>query len=75
MTFSMRTRLALSLWAALSLAACSKVAEEPTSDFKPAPGKPLPPPPTKLEIDDVVVGSGRAANAGDAVSVHTRGLS
>jgi FKBP-type peptidyl-prolyl cis-trans isomerase FkpA len=69
----MRTRLALSFVAALSVAGCSKVVEEPTSDFKPAPGKPLPPPPTKLEIDDVAVGAGRAAHTGDAVSVQYTG--
>jgi FKBP-type peptidyl-prolyl cis-trans isomerase len=69
----MRTQLALTFVAALSVTNCSKVAEEPTSDFKPAPGKPLPPPPTKLEIDDVVVGSGRAAQTGDAVFVQYTG--
>src|SRR5580658_1989449 len=69
----MRALLALSLLTALSVAGCSKVVEEPTSDFKPAPGKPSPPPPTKLEIEDVVVGSGRAAQTGDAVSVQYTG--
>ena len=69
----MRTRLALLFVAALCAANCSRVAEEPASDFKPAPGKPLPQPPTKLEIEDVVVGSGRAAQTGDTVRVQYTG--
>jgi FKBP-type peptidyl-prolyl cis-trans isomerase len=69
----MRTLLAFSFAAAFLTAGCSKVVDEPTSDFKPAPGKPLAPPPTKLEIDDVVAGSGRAAQTGDAVSVQYTG--
>jgi FKBP-type peptidyl-prolyl cis-trans isomerase len=69
----MRIRHALLFAAALCGADCSRAAEEPASDFKPAPGKPLPPPPTKLEIEDGVVGSGRAAQTGDTVSVQYTG--
>jgi FKBP-type peptidyl-prolyl cis-trans isomerase FkpA len=61
--------LALSL---LSFA-CSRAPAEPTSDFKPAPGTPLPPGPTKLEIEDTVVGKGREAKTGDTVHVQYTG--
>jgi FKBP-type peptidyl-prolyl cis-trans isomerase len=59
--------------ASLSLGACSKAPEEPSSDFKPAPGTPPPAAPTKLEIVDVVPGAGRAAQAGDTVHVQYTG--
>ncbi len=52
-----------------ALAACSKPVDEPTSDFKPAQAAPSPPAPTKLEIEDEVVGSGREARSGDTVHV------
>lgn len=57
----------------LTTAACSRAPDEPTSDYKPTQGAPLPPGPTKLEIEDIVVGSGRLANAGDAVHVQYTG--
>jgi FKBP-type peptidyl-prolyl cis-trans isomerase len=69
----MRTRYVLLVATALSGTQCSRAAEEPASDFKPAPGKPLPPAPTKLEIEDVVPGTGRAAQTGDTVSVQYTG--
>jgi FKBP-type peptidyl-prolyl cis-trans isomerase FkpA len=69
----MRMRLATLLAIAICSAHCSKTPEEPASDFKPAPGKPLPPAPTKLEIEDTVVGSGRAAQSGDTVHVQYTG--
>lgn len=53
--------------------ACSRSPDEPTSGFKPAEGTPLPPGPTKLEIDDVKVGSGREAKTGDTVHVQYTG--
>jgi FKBP-type peptidyl-prolyl cis-trans isomerase FkpA len=53
--------------------ACSKRVDEPTSDFKPAPGTPLPPAPTQLEKEDVVVGKGREARTGDTVRVQYTG--
>jgi FKBP-type peptidyl-prolyl cis-trans isomerase FkpA len=73
----MRTRLiitvALGVLAAAATTACSKSPDEPTSTFKPAEGKPLPPPPTKLEIDDTKVGTGREAKTGDTVHVQYTG--
>ncbi len=53
--------------------ACSRSPDEPTSTFKPAEGKPLPPPPTKLEIEDPVVGTGREAKTGDTVHMQYTG--
>jgi len=55
------------------LVGCSKPIEEPTSNFKPAPGAARPSAPTSLEKVDEVVGSGREANAGDAVNVQYTG--
>ncbi len=55
------------------VAACSRPVDEPTSDFKPASGTPLPPGPTKLEIEDLSPGSGREAKAGDTVHVQYTG--
>lgn len=68
-------RKILQIAAALSLAvaACSKTPDEPASDFKPAQGAPLPPGPTKLEIEDQSVGSGREAKSGDTVHVQYTG--
>ena len=61
------------LVSALGAFACSKPVDEPTSQFKPAEGTPLPAPPTKLETDDVVVGAGREAKEGDTVHVQYTG--
>jgi peptidylprolyl isomerase len=58
---------------ALTIVACSKTPPEPTSDYKPAPGAPLPPAPTKLEIEDRVVGTGREAKTGATVHVQYTG--
>lgn len=73
----MRTRLlfitaALGVFAAAATA-CSRSPDEPTSSFRPAEGKPLPPPPTKLESEDVKVGTGREAKTGDTVHVQYTG--
>ncbi len=57
----------------LIMGACSKVPDEPTSAYKPAPAAPLPPGPTKLEIEDLAVGTGREAKAGDTVHVQYTG--
>jgi FKBP-type peptidyl-prolyl cis-trans isomerase len=65
-----RAFLALPL---LALAACSKTVDEPTSTFKPAESTPLPPGPTKLQITDETVGTGREAKTGDTVHVHYTG--
>lgn len=54
-------------------AGCSKPADEPASDFKPAAATPLPPAPKALEIHDVVIGSGREAKTGDTVRVQYTG--
>ncbi len=53
--------------------ACSKPVDEPTSDFKPSVGAPQPAAPTKLEIEDITPGAGRAAKAGDTVHVQYTG--
>jgi FKBP-type peptidyl-prolyl cis-trans isomerase FkpA len=58
---------------AAGAAACSKAPEEPTSNYKPAEAKPLAPGPTRLETEDLTVGSGREAKAGDAVRVQYTG--
>jgi FKBP-type peptidyl-prolyl cis-trans isomerase FkpA len=65
----------LAVCAALTVAsaACSKAPDEPTSSYKPAKAAPLPPGPTKLEIDDQVVGSGREARTDDTVHVQYTG--
>ncbi len=71
-----RTLLALVAPAALSAftaAACSKTPDEPTSDYKPTQAAPLPPGPTKLEIDDKSQGNGREAKDGDTVHVQYTG--
>jgi FKBP-type peptidyl-prolyl cis-trans isomerase len=56
-----------------SAGSCSKTAAEPTSNFKPAPGTPPAPGPTKLEVVDVKVGYGREAKIGDIVHVRYTG--
>lgn len=58
--------------AALLIAAtgCSKKVDEPRDDkFTPAQGEPLPPGPKTLQIEDVVVGTGKEAHEGDTVKV------
>ncbi len=67
-----RTIFACALALAL-VAGCSRTVEEPTSDYKPAAGTPAPPNPTKLETDDVKVGTGREARTGDTVHVQYTG--
>lgn len=64
---------ALGLLALSSAASCSKTVAEPSSDYKPAAGEPLPPPPAKLEITDEKVGEGKEAKTGDTVRVHYTG--
>jgi peptidylprolyl isomerase/FKBP-type peptidyl-prolyl cis-trans isomerase FkpA len=63
----------IALGGAAWLPACSKPVEEPTSDFKPAPGKPLPPAPKALEKEDTALGAGREAKTGDSVNVQYTG--
>jgi FKBP-type peptidyl-prolyl cis-trans isomerase len=64
----------LAVTAVLSLStACSKAPDEPTSSFKPSEGTPMPPAPTKLEMEDVKVGTGREAKTGDTVHVQYTG--
>jgi FKBP-type peptidyl-prolyl cis-trans isomerase len=57
----------------LSLPACSKAPDEPSSAFKPTQGAPVPPAPTKLETEDTKVGTGREARSGDTVHVQYTG--
>lgn len=55
-------------------ASCSKGAPEPgEGEFTPGAGTPLPPPPTKLDIVDEVVGTGAEAVVGSNVTVHYTG--
>ena len=67
-----RPRLLLLVLAAASFS-CSKAPEEPTSDYKPAPGTPPAAGPTKLEMADTAVGKGREAKNGDTVRVQYTG--
>ena len=54
----------------IALAGCSKKVDELGNDkFKPATGEPLPPGPATLQIEDVVVGTGKEAHMGDTVKV------
>ena len=69
----MNPRWPIALCLVVVAAGCSKPVDEPTSDFKPAQGTPLPPPPTKLESEDLKTGSGRAAATGDTVEVQYTG--
>jgi FKBP-type peptidyl-prolyl cis-trans isomerase FkpA len=65
-----------SVAAVLLAAGCSKPAPEPgQSDFTPAEATPSndPPGPATLEIQDEVVGTGKACANGDTVSVHYTG--
>jgi FKBP-type peptidyl-prolyl cis-trans isomerase len=57
----------------LSAGACSKSPEELTSTYKPTEGTPLPPGPSKLEIEDTLVGKGREAKSSDTVHVQYTG--
>ena len=57
---------------AVAAGACSKPVDEPTSDFKPAQGTPPVPAPTKLEIEDLSPGAGRAAATGTPCTCSTR---
>ncbi len=70
---AVRALFASACAALLFTAACSKTPDEPTSSFKPAEGTPLPPGPTKLEIEDLKVGTGREAKTGDTVHVQYTG--
>jgi peptidylprolyl isomerase len=70
---SIALAIALSPLALAFLAGCSKVVDEPTSDFKPAQAAPQAPPPTKLETEDLAPGSGRSAQTGDTVHVQYTG--
>jgi FKBP-type peptidyl-prolyl cis-trans isomerase FkpA len=56
-----------------AIAGCSKTPDEPSSDYKPAQGAPLPPGPSTLEIEELAKGSGRQAQAGDTVHVQYTG--
>jgi FKBP-type peptidyl-prolyl cis-trans isomerase len=58
---------------AIVAVACSKPVDEPTSDFKPSVGAPAPAGPSQLEMDDIGVGTGRTAKAGDTVHVRYTG--
>jgi FKBP-type peptidyl-prolyl cis-trans isomerase FkpA len=50
---------------------CNRKVDEPTkSDFAPTQAPPEPPGPEKLEVTDVVVGTGREARDGDKVKVR-----
>jgi FKBP-type peptidyl-prolyl cis-trans isomerase len=69
----MRTLSLLFLLALVPVLGCSKSPPEPASDFKPAEGTPVPPPPTSLEKEDLKVGTGREAQTGDTVYVQYTG--
>lgn len=54
----------------LALFGCSKRVDEPKeSTFTPSAGEPLPPGRKTLQIEDVVVGTGKEAHPGDTVKV------
>jgi FKBP-type peptidyl-prolyl cis-trans isomerase FkpA len=57
----------------LSTACSKKIAEPGESDFKPAAPVPADPGPAELQTIDDVVGTGKAAKAGDTVRVHYTG--
>ncbi len=57
---------------AASSGGCSKTAE-PDQTFTPTSAKPLPAPPTTLQIKDDLVGTGREAKTGDTVHIHYTG--
>jgi FKBP-type peptidyl-prolyl cis-trans isomerase len=59
---------------ALSFAiGCSKKVDEPSDNFQPAQGTPLPPGPDHLISEDVTVGTGATAKTGDKVKVQYTG--
>jgi FKBP-type peptidyl-prolyl cis-trans isomerase len=58
--------------AASSILGCSKKVDEPADSYKPSTVAETPGP-TKLEIKDEVVGTGKEAKAGSTVSVHYTG--
>lgn len=67
-------RYMATVWMLLGAAlACEKKVDEPSSTYKPAEAPPEPPGPTKLEIVDDAVGTGREAKTGDTVKVHYTG--
>jgi FKBP-type peptidyl-prolyl cis-trans isomerase FkpA len=71
---TLRILTLVSMSAGVGAAGCSKRVDEPaSSSFRPAQAAPLPPPPTTLEVTDVVVGSGRTAQPGDTVHVRYTG--
>lgn len=63
---------ALLLLLCLSAVGCSKKVDEPSDSYKPSTVAEVPGP-TKLEIKDEVVGTGKEAKAGSVVSVHYTG--
>jgi FKBP-type peptidyl-prolyl cis-trans isomerase FkpA len=67
-------RILFVLLLALLACACSRRVDEPSgNDFKPGEGTPPTPPPTKLEIVDEVVGTGRECKTGDKVQMQYTG--
>jgi FKBP-type peptidyl-prolyl cis-trans isomerase len=66
-------RLPIPLLIAALSTSCSKTVDEPKSDYRPAQGTPAPAPPTELEVEDQVVGTGREAAMGDTVRVQYTG--
>jgi FKBP-type peptidyl-prolyl cis-trans isomerase len=71
--FALVPALAPLLACAALAVSCSKAPDEPSSDYKPAQGTPLPPGPTKLESEDTAAGKGREAKSGDTVHVQYTG--
>jgi FKBP-type peptidyl-prolyl cis-trans isomerase len=70
----MRIWILLSLTLTLTLAcACSKRVDDPASTFKPSQAAPEAPGPTKLEITDDVLGTGKTAESGKKIKVHYTG--
>ncbi len=63
---------ALLLLLCFSAVGCSKKVDEPSDSFKPNTVAETPAP-TKLEIKDEVVGTGKEAKTGSVVSVHYTG--
>lgn len=69
----MKSRVLCLVVLAVALVHCSKKVDEPNSSFQPSQGTPLPPGPATLQIEDVKVGSGEEAKAGDKVKVEYTG--
>jgi FKBP-type peptidyl-prolyl cis-trans isomerase FkpA len=57
----------------LSVIGCSKKVDEPSDNFQPSQGTPLPPGPDHLIVDDVTPGTGAVAKTGDKVKVQYTG--